>query len=100
MFYSTKISDTTTVLLEAQAGGAFAKNDLEELPDPDTALLRLIDMVGDVGKQVATAVGGKMAGSGLSYEVEFSVRADGMGTVMIAMQPNEGQVKVRIIGKS
>lgn len=100
MFYSTKINDTTNVLMEAEAGGAFAKNDLEELPDPDTALLRMINLVGDIGKQISAAVGAKMQGGKVDFEVEFGTRADASGTVMLAQRPGDGQFRVRIVGKA
>ena len=97
MNYATKLDENTRLLIEAEASGAFVKSDLEELPDPETAVLRMVDTVAKVGAAMAKQITPGFQGTGCSWELSFSVKADGFGTVMIANTPEAGQFKVSVI---
>lgn len=97
MFYATKIDDSTRILIESEHSGAFTKSDLEERPDPETAAIRMIETISRVGAAMARNITPGFEGTGCAWEVSFSVKADGFGSVMVASSPEAGQFKVSVI---
>jgi hypothetical protein len=96
MFYPTQLDENTQVLIEAPASGALGKSDMEIRPDPLRALLNCQDLVGKIARGFATSVGNALDGTGMDFEVEFAVRADAYGSVMISQHTGEGQFICRI----
>ena len=88
--YVTYIGETK-ILLEAPVGAAFAKQDLDVLPDPEKAIENVISSIRLVAKHMAKEVGPALRGSGAAFELSFAVRADNTGLVMISEQANLGQ---------
>ncbi len=96
MFYPTLLDDNTQILIEAPASGAIGKSDLEVRPDPLRAVINCQELVGKIARGFATSVGNALDGTGMDFEVEFAVRADGNGSVMISQHTTEGQFICRI----
>lgn len=97
MFYKTQISEETSIIIEAETSGAFTKSDLEDRPDPLRAGMNTINTIAKVAQQMAASLGPALDGTGLAIEVEFGVKADGVGMVMVSQNPDGGQFKVRIV---
>ena len=97
MFYATQLDKDTRILIEADATGAFTKSDLEDRPDPETAVQNAIKTVGKVGAALAQQVGAQFEGTGCAFEVTFSVKVDSYGAVMVATSPEAGQIKCAVI---
>jgi hypothetical protein len=93
MFYQTRLDENTTMIIEAEVGGAFAKSDLEVRPDPDKALVNLVDVASTFAKYIATEFNRALSGQNAEAEVSFAVKADSFGMVMVGMKPNEGQLQ-------
>lgn len=89
-FYATKIGDAE-ILLEAMASGAFAKSDLDIKPDPKAAVVNAVGIVKTVAGYMAQEVAPILRSTGALLEVNFSVRADGNGMVMICEDASQGQ---------
>jgi hypothetical protein len=97
LFYPTQIDEKTRILVEAETSGAFVKSDIEELPDPETAVVRAIQQIGVIGKQIGEVVGKQFEGTGTAFEVTFSMKLDAVGLVLLAQSPESGQFKVSVI---
>lgn len=93
MFYEVDIGNDATILLEGQASGAIAKGGDGNYANPRDALKSSVEMIGQVAGVVASQVAPTMVGSGCTFEVEFGVRADGNGTVMLSQTPDIGQFR-------
>lgn len=98
MFYEVNFDEETRVLFEGQASGAIAKGGggVGDNFIPDDALDNSLDLVRKVAMKVATEVSPSLDGTLCSMELEFGIRADGNGTVMIAQTPQLGQFRVTI----
>lgn len=97
MFYEVNFDDETRVLFEGQASGAISKggragNDMI----PDDALDNSLDLLRKVATKLSTEVAPIVDGTYCSVEIEFGIRADGNGTVMIAQDPSIGQFRVTL----
>ncbi|MFK7931621.1 MAG: hypothetical protein AB8H79_25810 [Myxococcota bacterium] len=96
MFYEVNFDEETRIMFEGQASGAIAKGGQRNSFIPDDALDNCIDVMKKVAMRLATDVAPVIDGTVCSMEVEFGVRADGNGTVMIAQDPRLGQFRVVI----
>jgi hypothetical protein len=96
VFYEVDINEETQILLEGQASGALVKGRGGPSFMPSEAFKNSIDIIKLVASTVAKEVSPAMVGTGCTYEIEFSVRTDGNGTVMLAQDPSLGQFKVKV----
>lgn len=97
MFYEVNFDEETRIMFEGQASGAIAKGGRGG-PSfiPDDALDNSLDLIKKVALRVATDVVPVIDGTVCSMEVEFGIRADGNGVVMLSQTPDIGQFKVTI----
>lgn len=96
MFYEVNFDDETRIMFEGQASGAIAKGGQKTDFIPDDAFDNSIDLIKKVALRIATDVGPVVDGTVCSMEIEFGVRADGNGVVMLAQDPSIGQFRVVI----
>lgn len=96
MFYEVNFDEETRIMFEGQASGAIAKGGTRNNFIPDDALDNCIDVMKKVAMRIATDVAPVVDGTVCAMEVEFGIRADGNGTVMIAQDPRIGQFRVVI----
>lgn len=97
MFFESKIDDQNWLLLETETSGAFAKNALEgSSMTPDMAFQNLCLVSSQVAAGMVKILDEKLAGTQLEVDVNFSVRSDAGGNVMVAMKPGEGQFSVTL----
>ena len=97
MFYEVNLDDETQVLLEGQASGAMSKGgDGGKRYIPMDAFSNSMEVVTLVVKPLAEAMNQATQGSGCGYSVQFSVRADGNGAVMLAQTPDIGQFRITL----
>lgn len=100
LFYPTKLDEKTTLYVEAEASGAFAKNDLEVRPEPESALINAVATADQFGRFVAAKLKPMCRENGMDAEVSFSIRVDGNGTFMVAQQWDRGQILCKLTIKS
>src|SRR5690606_34618187 len=97
LFYPTKLDEETMLLLEAEASGAFTKNDLEERPDPLSALIKAVGAAEKFSRFVAKTMKPALRENGMEAEITFGVRCDGFGSVMIAQDIAKGQLACKLL---
>jgi len=93
--YETRVGNTT-ILLEAKTSGAFAKTESGIQADPLGALENIIKNIKMIAGNVSREIGPAVMNSPVNFQMEFSIRADGNGLVMIGETPDAGQFKVHI----
>jgi hypothetical protein len=96
VFYEVKVDDETHILMEGKASGALAKGNDGNNFLPFDAYANCIDIVRKVASSISSEVAPAMVGTGCTFEVQFAVRADGNGTVMLSQDPNNGQFQVTV----
>ena len=96
MFYVTDLDDTTQVVIEAETSSAFAKSDLEVRPNPQHALVNAMNTASDFAKRLVLEFREAVDAAGGEAELAFSMKCDHTGLVMIAMNPEEGQLRVSL----
>ena len=96
MFYEVKVDDETHILFEGMASGSLAKGSDGRNFIPMDAYKNSIDVIRKVASSIAKEVAPGMVGTGCTFDVQFAVRADGSGTVMLSQNPDHGQFRVTI----
>ena len=97
MFYEVNLDDETQILLEGQASGAMSKgSDGRSRFLPMDAYKNLVGVIADVSSRLGRDLEERTQGTGVDWKVEFSVRADGNGTVMLGQDPTVGQFRVTL----
>ena len=96
MLYEVKVDDETHILMEGKASDALAKGDSGHSFIPFDAFQNSVDIILKVSTAIAKDVAPAMVGTGCTFEVQYSVRADGNGTVMLCQDPDHGQFRVTI----
>lgn len=97
MFFQSKIDDSTWILVDAEASGAFAKNELEG--DSQMTPANAVRNSLHVAAVMARALSAKLADDfdpRMEVQVEFGVKADGSGNVMIGTNPEGAQFRVTL----
>ena len=69
------------------------KSDLEIRPDPEKALVNLVNLAETVSRYIAKEMKDVVNQNGMEAEVSFSVRADGNGAFMLGQNPEKGQFR-------
>lgn len=97
-FYISRLGDTD-IVLEAPATGAFAKGASDVDADPRTAIVNIIRTIRSVGEAMGRELVPMCNSMGAALDVNFGVRADSYGVVMVSQNTSEGQfnVTVRIV---
>ena len=93
--YESRVGGAT-LLLEAKSSSAFAKSESAVQPDPLCAIENMIKNVKMIAGMVSKEVGPAVMNSPVNFSMEFSVRADGNGLVMVGESPEAGQFRCRI----
>ncbi|MCB9664167.1 MAG: hypothetical protein H6732_08625 [Alphaproteobacteria bacterium] len=88
--YVTYLGDTA-VLLEAPVSGGLSKSESEVQPNPDKAIANVIEMIKLLAQHVGTEIAPALRRTGAAFEMNFAVRADSQGLVMISEHANVGQ---------
>lgn len=96
MFYPTELDAETTLYIETETSGAFAKSDLEIRPDPLKALVNAIEMAKTLSRHLAKEIKPALREYNMDAELSFGVRCDGHGSVMIAMDKDKGQLSCKL----
>lgn len=95
MFYETKLDENTWVLLDSESSGAFAKNETETKMSPAAALQNSLDVALNMGRalssKLAVDIDPRMA-----LDLQFGIKCDGQGNVMISSKPDGGQFAVTL----
>jgi len=97
VFYEVNFDEETRIMFEGQASGAISKG-TRGGPSfiPDDALDNSIDLIKKVALRIATDVAPVVDGTVCAMEIEFGIRADGNGVVMISQDPSIGQFRVTV----
>ena len=93
MNYPTRLDDNTNILIEAPAAGGISKSQTGFSADPDGALTNALELIAQMARKLSVDVGNALDGTGMDFEVKFSVRADGNGIVMVSQHASEGQLQ-------
>ena len=96
MFYEVKVDDETHIMFEGMASGSLAKGSDGANFIPIEAYQNSVDVIRKVAASISKEVAPGMVGTGCTFDVQFSVRADGNGTVMLGQNPDYGQFRVTI----
>ena len=83
-------------MLESEVSGAISKSALENPPNPTRAFLEAIDTVGKVAQAIAGRTGNALDGTGMTFEIQFGIKVDGNGTVMISKTLELSQLQCRL----
>lgn len=75
-------------LLEAETTGAFAKSEMEIRPNPLQAYKQAVNAIGLMAERMADSIGSKVAGTGVDASINFGIKVDSAGAVMISMNNN------------
>jgi len=89
-FYATNVG-SAKVYLETRASGAFNKNDMEERPDPAAAVQNAVKLAETMAGYVSEQLDQTLRTTQASAEMQFGIRVDGNGFVMIADEQSSGQ---------
>lgn len=95
MLLESRLSPTTTILIDAEAVGSVDKGMLPDAFHPDDAL-RHVATTAIAAAEALAAVGAGAGAGGAEVELSFRVRIDGNAVVSIARNANEGQFAVRV----
>lgn len=96
MFYVTDLDDKTQLVIEAETSSAFAKSDLEVRPNPQHALVNAMETATYFAGRLVNEFRDVVNEAGGEAEISYSMKCDHTGLVMLAMNPEEGQVKVTL----
>ena len=95
--FVTQLEGDTMMLVEAETSGTFAKSDLEIRPNPMASFDQSVDMLGQIGRIIASRVASQYEGTGIeSATVGFGVKIDGNGSVMLAQEGDKAQFRVTL----
>lgn len=93
--YESRVGNAT-LLIEAKSSSAFAKSESGIRPDPLGAIEAMIKNVKMIAGMVSKEVGPAVMNSPVNFSMDFSVRADGNGLVMIGDTPESGQFRCTV----
>lgn len=98
--YLTRVGDRE-ILIEAPAASAFAKSEVEIEADPRDAIVNCIRTVQLLANEFGRELSRSLAGTGAAMEINFAVRADTSGMVMVSESASSGQFQctLRIQGR-
>ncbi len=100
MFYMTDLDDETQLVMEAEAGGAFNKNDLEVRPNPQKAFKNAVETAKTLAGHLATELRPTLNATGADAEITFAIKCDSAGMVLISQRTSEGQFLCKLLFKS
>jgi hypothetical protein len=84
------------ILIEAPVSGGLAKSESEVKPDPARAISNIIDTIKAVAEHVGQEMGPVLRKTGAAFELNFAVRSDSFGLVMISESAQVGQFQVTV----
>jgi hypothetical protein len=93
---SCQLEGENFVDVECEITGAFTKNQSGERTNPISALQRTSGIVGQTAAFLASGLVSELGSSDVDFELQFSVRLDSAGAVMISQSPSEGQFLVTV----
>jgi len=99
-FFLTQITEDTEMLIETETTGAFNKSALEVRPDPKKAFLNTVDACNKLGVAFSDQLRETMDSTGCSIDMQFGIKVDGNGSVMIAKEMAGCQFRVAMAFKS
>lgn len=94
-FFETRIAEDVTILIDSMSSGAFAKNEVSSGMNPDKAFDNLVIIASNIAKGFGDGMNARLPLGG-SAELQFGVKCDPSGAVMVATSPNEGQFAITI----
>jgi hypothetical protein len=95
MLLESRLSPTTTILIDAEAVGSVDKGMLPADFHPDDALRHVATTAIAAAEALASVAAGAGAGAA-EVELAFTVRIDGNAVVSIARNAGEGQFAVKV----
>ena len=95
MLLESRLSPTTTILIDSEAVGTVDKGMLPAEFHPDDALRHVVATAIAAAEALAGVGAGAGAG-GAEVELAFTVRVDSNAVVSIARSASEGQFSVRV----
>ena len=98
-FFLTQITEDTEMLIETETTGAFNKSALEVRPDPKKAFLNTVDACNKLGLALAEQLQDTMDETGCAIDMQFGIKVDGNGSVMIAKEMSGCQFRVALAFK-
>lgn len=99
-FFLTQITEDTEMLIETETTGAFNKSALEVRPDPKKAFLNTVDACNKLGVALSDQLREMMESTGCSIDMQFGIKVDGNGSVMIAKEMAGCQFRVAMAFKT
>ena len=93
MILEANLPSKVLLLIDCENSSAITKSESGELEDPD----KVLEYVRTVVESVATELGGNLALTpATSVTVEFAVRVNNGGAVVVAQRPEDGQFRVTL----
>ena len=88
--FMTELDDAGEIVfpIEAETTGAFAKSEGDMRADPLSAYKETVKAIGMMAERMAEGIGGAVKGTGVDAEVQFGLKIDSAGAVMISMNPS------------
>ncbi len=97
-FFPTDVDENANeIQIETYVSGAINKSALAFTPNPQRCLLEGIDMIGKVARTIAVRGGNALDGTGMAFEVVFSIKIDGNGVPQLSKESGQGQLQCRLV---
>jgi hypothetical protein len=94
-FFEAKLGEDVFVYVESESSGAFAKNAVETGMVPAAAFDNMVKIASGVAKAFGDGVKATLP-PGATAELNFGIKAELSGTVMVATSPGSGQFSVTV----
>lgn len=98
MLLETRFSDDSPVLIDVEAVSSVNKGDASEIISPDEVMGKVLDLSGNVARELASAAAGatgaKPNPSGI--EMSFGIRVDSNAVVSVARRLDDAQFHVKV----
>lgn len=96
-FIVSRLDEETQVLVECETTGAFSKSDLEIKPDPERAIFVTVENIASLSRTLAMGIVPTLREVRASnFEVQYGIKIDGNGSVLISQRKEDGQFSVTL----
>ena len=95
-FFVTRLDESTQCLIECETSGAFSKSDLEIKPDPEQAVIIAMSTIVKIAEVMGRNSAQLKSAGANEFDIDFGIKVDGVGSVMIAQRVDEGQFRVAL----
>lgn len=94
-FFESKLGEDVYVFIDSESSGAFAKNEVETGMQPDKAFENMLKITSNVAKAFGDGMNAMLPLGGQAT-LNFGIKCEPNGNVMVATSPGSGQFSVTI----